>query len=354
MSSGAPVADDPRSGLEDLLAAAVVAVDGRDLTGRDLLAAGVVSGRWRSLEDDLRRGLGLVAAEPPPQAEVDELVRRFRLERNLLAAEDLRTWLQARALSFPELKAAAARAVARGRGGTAPPVPAVDLAAALPAEAVVTGALREIAVWLADRLLSTAVRGLDPEPLPLEHPRVQRLVFEEARAVAGAVAAEGGLERARRLGWIASRDDAHAEWETAVTAASEVTRLLHEKELEWSRFELEQLRLASVGAAAEAARQLAEGVEASSVAAAAGVPVTAGTIVLVDASPELGRLLTGAAAGDVVGPWSDADEQLVARVRAREQPHAGDERSAERARQQLLSDASARLRAGRLRWHDRV
>ena len=42
VSAGSPAVDQ-RTGVDDLLAAGILAVDGRELTGRDLLAAGVVS-----------------------------------------------------------------------------------------------------------------------------------------------------------------------------------------------------------------------------------------------------------------------------------------------------------------------
>ena len=145
--------------IDDLLSAVLLAVDGHELTGRDLLATGVVSDRWQRLESELAEGIGLIAAEPPPDADVAEDVRVFRLERGLLSAEDVRAWLQPRGLTMAGVKAAAARAVARRRGGTPEPVTAAQVAEALPAEAICTGALREIGAWLADRMLSAATIG---------------------------------------------------------------------------------------------------------------------------------------------------------------------------------------------------
>ena len=203
-------------------------------------------------------------------------------------------------------------------------------------------------------MLSAATMGAEPEPLPLESTRVQRLVFEEARTAAGAAAEEAGLDRAERLAWIAALDDAHRNWEAAVTAAPEVARRLRENELEWSRFELDELRLVSQGAADEAARQLAEGTNPSRVAAAAGVAVSAQRLVLADAPSQLAQTLAGAVVGDVAGPWSDGDDHVVARVRERRAPDVGDDQIVARAREDLLEDAAARLRAGRVRWHDRA
>jgi hypothetical protein len=354
VNAGAPAVA-ARGGVDELLAADILIVDGRGLTGRDLLAAGVVSGRWQRLEGELADGLGLVSGQPPADAEVNGLLREFRLQRGLHSAEDMRAWMAARGLTLAAVKAVGARKLARTTGATPQPVTAEQVAEALPAEAICSGVLREIGFWLADRLLSAATaRDDEVEPLALERSAVQRLVFEEARTVAGAASPESGVERARRLAWIAALDEAHREWETGAVGTSEVTRRLREKELEWCRYELDELALGSPGAAAEAARQLFDGADPAQVAEIAGVPLATRSAVLADAPPELARVLTGAAAGDVIGPWSDDAAQVVARVRARRPPDVADESSYARARDELLTDLVTRLRAGRMRWHERT
>jgi hypothetical protein len=346
---------DARRGIDGLLAAAILVVDGRELTGRELLAAGVVSGRWPRLEQELADGLALVAAQPPADADVNGVLREFRFERGLLSAEDLRAWMGERGLTLAAVKGVAARSLARASGGTPQAVAPSQVAAALPAELICAGVLREIGFWLADRLLSTATtRETEIEPLALERPSVQRLVFTEARTVAGGASPESGVERAQRLAWIAALDEAHREWEAGGVGTRAVTRRLHEKELEWCRYELDELALASPGAAAEAARQLAEGSPAALVAEVAGVPLATRTTALADAPPELARVLTGAVAGDTIGPWNDAAAHVVARVRVRQPPDSSDEPSAARARADLLTEMVTRLRAGRVRWYDRT
>ena len=172
--------------------------------------------------------------------------------------------------------------------------------------------------------------------------------------MAGGALPEPDAERAQRLAWIAALDEAHRAWQAGVVGPREITRRLHEKEFEWSHFELDELGLASPGAAAEAARQLAEGRDPARVAESAGVPLTARSTVLADAPPELARVLGGAVAGEVIGPWSDGVVHVVARVRERRRPEIEDEPSAARAREALLTEMVTRLRAGRVRWYERV
>jgi len=337
-----------------LLQAAFLAVDGREVTGRDLLAAGVVSGRWQELETGLSYGLGLVAVERPPAAETRREVQAFRLQRKLLSADDMRAWLHPRGLTMSAVNAAAERAVARRLGGAAQEVTADLMALALASEANYTGALIELGRWLADRILSARARKLDVAPISLEEPRIQRLVFEEACTVAGATIRELGTERGQRLAWIAALDDAHRGWEQSVTDERHMARVLRERELDWCRLELDELRLASPGAAAEAARQLADGTRPEDVARAAGAPVVSHGALLADAPPEVRRLLAGAVSGDVVGPWHEGDVHVVARVCRRTPPTATDSKVLARARQELLAEGAARLRSGKLTWYERA
>jgi hypothetical protein len=351
--SGQPGVAAP-AGLEGMMAAVVLEVDGHELTGRDLVAAGIVSGRWQRLESELSEGLGLVAAQSPPTAQIGDQVRAFRLERRLLSAEDMRAWLRARGLAMRDINALAARAAVRRLGGTPEAITAAEVAAALPAEAICTGVVSELGWWLADRLLSAKATAASAEPISLDDARIQRLTLAEARTVAGAISRESGLDRARRLAWLAALDDAHRPWEASVADTPALARRLRERELDWCRFELDELQLASHGAAAEAARQLAEGADPGQVAAAAGVPVTDRHVVLADAAPPLARALVGAVMGDVAGPWSDGGEHVVARVRERHAPDDADQQLLARARAELLAEGAERLRAGKVTWHDRA
>lgn len=341
-------------GADDLLAAVILAVDGREVTGRDLLAAGIVSGRWPRLERELRDGLGLVAARLPPADAVRQEVQAFRLARRLLAAEDMRAWLSTRELTMGAVNAAAGRIVARRSGGDPARVDPSEVRAALAPEAICTGALSELGWWLADRILSAAARDLNPEPLSLEEQRIQRLVFEEVGTVAGAGIPEPGLERARRLAWISALDDAHRAWEESVTGDRDMARLLREHELDWCRLELDELRLGFPGAAAEARRQLVEGRSPQDVATAAGGSLVRSQVVLADAPADLIRMLAGAVAGDVVGPWNAGEQHLVVAVRARTPPDLGDQDTHLRARDELVADAASRLRAGKVEWCERA
>jgi hypothetical protein len=342
-------------GLARLLAATVLDVDGAPLTGRDLLAAGIASGRWQELERTLSEGLGLVAAAPPDDAAIAEEVRELRTSRGLLSADDMRAWLADRDLTMAEFRAVAARTAARRNGGTPHPVSREEVRATLPAEAILGGTLTELGLWLADRMLAArVVADVEVAPLSPERVRVQRLVHAEASSIAGASTGETGTERARRLGWVAALDDAQRAWTQEAAGPEALARAVREHELDWCRFELDILALDTPGAAAEAARRLAEGAAPHDVAGMAGASESAIALLRVDASPELAQALIGAVAGDVVGPWEQDDQRLVALVRERRLPALDDEETRARATSQVLIEAAERIRAGRIRWHERA
>jgi hypothetical protein len=341
-------------GLAGLLGAAVLDVDGAPLTGRDLLAAGIASGRWQELERTLSEGLGLVAAAPPDDAAIATEVRELRTARGLLSADDMRAWMRARGLTVAEFRAVAARTVARRNGGTPHPVLREEVCAALAAEAILGGTLTELGLWLADRMLAAGVTDAEVAPLSLERLCLQRLVHAEASSITGASTGETGTERARRLGWVAALDDAQRAWARETARPEALARAVREHELDWCRFELDILALDTPGAAAEAARRLAEGAAPHDVAAMAGSGVSAVTLMLVDAPRDLAQALTGAVTGDVVGPWEQDDQRLVALVRKRRLPVLDDEETRTHATSQVLIEAAERLRAGRIRWHERA
>jgi hypothetical protein len=339
--------------IAGLLDANLLDVDGNAFSGRDLLAAGIVAGLWQPVENGLVEGLGLIAANPVSTADAAAELRAFRLRRSLYSAEDMRAWLAPRALSVAAATAAAARVVARGRGGTPASVDPGAVAAALPAEAICSGALIDIGWWLADRLLSAHATDTDLAPRPLESRRVQRCVWEEARTIAGRAIAEPAVRRAERIARLVVLDEAHRDWEASLTGDTELSRRLREHELDWCRYEIDELRPHDAGAAAEVARQLVDGVEAEKLAAAARIALTVREVVLADAPASLVRALTGAVAGDVAGPWTDDDGFVVVRVRARHSPSGGDTELAARGRTELIAEGAQRLRAGRVRWHER-
>jgi hypothetical protein len=341
-------------GLGGLLAQPVLTVAREDLTGRDLVAAGVVSGRWLQLEADLLAGLALSASQPADKAEVDAALREFRYARRLTSGQDFRRWLDERGLALRAVRAALERELLRERAESEPPAGAPDrerAVAALHAEAVCSGALTECGWWLADRLL-VAGDGDAGDP---GDPRVRELVATE-----GALLAVAGLEepeeaRAERLARILAADaafDAHA---AAIGSDEAVAACADAHRLEWLGFELDGLRCTTASVAAEAALMLRDdALPMSEVASAACLEEQSSTLLLQDAPAPLRTALSGAAPGDVIGPVEVDGAYEVWHVGRRRPPDPHDPLVHDRALAEVIAADTGRRRAGRIRWHERA
>ena len=342
--------------LASLLAAPILTVDGTPLTGRELVAAGTVSGRWPALEADLRLGLLLCDEDAPADERIDRALREFRYARRLTSGQDFRRWLAERELSLHAVRGAIARGLARSERCAPVPAAWVDrdaAVAALPAEAVCGGALRDCGWWLADRLLALATH--ERGGAAIDTGRVHDVAAAEAQLLAVEASGEPEDERVRRLARILAADAAHAERAAQVVGADAIARLVAARRLDWLTFELEGLVCATSSVAAEAAMQLREDrTPLAAVARVAELDVEQRMLVLEDAPATLRTALTGATVGDVVGPVDADGSHEVWVVTRRAPPDAADPLIAGRAAAAALDADRARRRAGRVQWHGRA
>lgn len=346
MSCAAPEAERTAA----LLATPILTVERAELSGRDLVAAGVVSGRWRQFEADLVAGLAARDAEPVGRADGDAALREFRYARRLISGEDFRRWLARRELGLADVRAALEREIARrGMPAGGREVERGRALAALPAEAVCSGVLRDCGWWLADRLLTPprASAAADAD-------RLLDLAARERELLAPSALDEPDEVRSDRLArWLAA-DSAFAAHTAQVASPDAVGRWIDAHRLDWLAFELEGLQCPTPSVAAEALAQLRDdGSAPAEVAELAGLEVRRRSLLLGDAAPALRPVLAAAAAGDVVGPVDLDGAHEVWVVAARTPPDARDPAVRERAEAAVIAAEVVRRRAGRVRWHDR-
>src|SRR4051794_11650856 len=79
----------------------------------DLVLVGLLTGAWPALEADVARGVALEAEHEVPRVELEGALAAFRYERRLLAAADLRAWLDDRSLRLADLEGVLRRRVLR-------------------------------------------------------------------------------------------------------------------------------------------------------------------------------------------------------------------------------------------------
>jgi hypothetical protein len=347
---GAPAS--PR--LHALLSAPIVAVAGRDWTGRDLVTAGACSGLWVALEHDLIRSLAVLGKWRAPADAIRLGVREFRYQRNLISAAEFTGWLRTRGLTLAEVSSAVERRLVRERdGGTERmPVNTEPALAALPAEAIYTGALHRCGRWLVDRMVCYQERAKG-SPAGLGGDEVDRLLSCERTLLAAAVLDESEAERRARAELVLAADRAHRAVAARTCSAEAIAGRVRRHALAWLRFEVVQFACESLGAAAEIAVLMREGCAQDTIRELSGVPGERAVIYLEEVPAELQGALAGSGRGEVVGPARVGEFHHVWLVQQRWEPSLDDAVIRARACAEIVEERLRKHRAGRARWHDR-
>ncbi|HUQ22906.1 MAG TPA: hypothetical protein VM049_07805 [Gaiellaceae bacterium] len=322
------------SRLGALAGRALFTVADRTYAWDDVLLGAELRGELGSLERQTRQGLASVKRLEAEEAEApSEAIRAaatvFRYDRNLLAAEELESWLDDRGLTVSDWNAYLRRQVLRERWEDELERIEADFAvgndeveAALPAEAICTGFLRQAAERLAEDAALAEADGAGGDAV--DHPTIAALSL-----TADAV-------RAR------------------VPGAAEIKREVTAHALDWLRIEADTLELADAEAAREAALCVrVDGRPLIDVADDCGVAAEAATLYLGDADPELQAALASAAPGELVGPVARGTGHLLLQVRAKAEPSADDPEVARRAAAVLAARRIERELRDRVVWHER-
>ena len=302
---------------------------GRPYGWEDVLRAAELRGELDALERATREGLACArraeseGSEPSAEA-VRAAATVFRYDRDLLAAEELEAWLDARGLTIADWNGQLRRALLRERWAgeleqidSAYPVADEEVDAALLAEAVCTGFLGDAAERLAEDAALAAAEGADPDDL-------------------------AGLTRAA----LAARGRA--------PSTAEVTREIEAHALDWIRIEAESLERTDPEAAREAALCVRiDGRPLAEVAEDCGVPAQRLVLYLGDADPDLRVALVSAGAGELVGPVEHGAGHTLLQIRAKAEPDATDPELERRAAAVLTARTVERALRDQVVWHER-
>jgi hypothetical protein len=352
-TSGAPLESAAAEPLRSLLGATILTIAGRPWSGRDLVTAGTLSGRWPQLEDELALGLAALRDWTPPSSAVNAAVRDFRYAARLISADEFSSWMHAHELSLAEVVASVQRRLARER---APQSVSVELPAerdgmvvALPAEAICTGALKECGTWLIDRVLSleatSASGAADTE--------IELLLRRERTLLAANVLPESESSLRSRASLLLSADAAYQRRVAEVCSERAIAGAVRRHALDWSAFELESFPCPSIGAADEVAALLRERTPLELISELSGVRPELAELRLEEAPNAIQGWLSGAHAGAVSGPLTDGDTHRVWLVQTRRTPDPHDPEVRQRACAEIIEEYMRPRRAGKVKWHER-
>lgn len=347
------VQGDPAERLRLLLNATIVSAAGQDWTGRDLVAAGTLSGRWPTLEADLVHGLACLECWTPARDEVKAALREFRYARRLISGGEFSDWLGQRGLVLAELTEAIRRKLAREHE---PQTRSWDqrgqrqrALAALPAEAIYTGALLDCAEWLVDRILCLG-DGSAPE---VDSAELELLLEREDELMASEVLAEADAGRRARAELVLAASAAYDARVAAMCSAQALSKVLQRHALDWLHFQLIGFSCVTAGAAAEIGALLREGTPPELITEVSGVPAEQVQLYLEEAPAAMQGWLGGALPGAVIGPLAEQETYCTWLVRTRQSPDLDDSSVVNRARERIVEEYMRKRRAGRVKWHER-
>lgn len=361
--------------MRALIGRPVFAVGESEYVWGDVLLAAVVWGLWPGVVGRARAGLALLAEAESDEAdeseavtdeEAQEAANEFRYARNLIAAEEMESWLEAWGLDLDSwfqwvvidlLRSRRDRPSAAGEAeGITPAEPDEDLEAAILAEAACSGFLGRTSYQLAERAAvyererdAASGAGLDlPEG---SAPRVLSAADLAWLEPLGRPPAE----LASRLGHLASLDAAYERFRSAVADQSQVASRLRTRQTEWTRVSVRILRLETEDAAREALTSVRDdGIDMDEVASDAGVDVAEGTFFLEELDPGVRDRLLAAQKNELLGPLREGEKWSLFLVVEKKLPSLDDPAIADRAERSLLRSALTREVDNRVSWRWRT
>jgi len=329
-----------------------VLVGEEPLTFVDLVLVGLLAGDWQAMLSRSAAGVGARAAGRAPDPPLAlERERAVRLELKLFSADELRAWLAERSLDHAAWKDHFVRSTlvapeVPGPGALSGGVDGLDPAMAADvwwADACVSGFWRGCTRtvsgwWAAAQLLAEPEPTLAPPPGGLaDHPSLRLLGVELPTS---------GERLARLAAWQAAsvRLPAH------LCGPEMVEGVLAQEPLRWTRFDLDEMRLANEATAREVRLCLTEdGLPLSEVVDRSGTAVQRVDALHGDLVHSVGAAVAAAQPGDVVGPVAVDDEWMVAVLRHRRRSTIGDPEVRERICGALVGKALDRAVTGRVR-----
>ena len=351
------------------------------LAGRSIFSLGEHVFRWEdvvlaaylwrefpALERRVREALACETrlqevGSPVSEDDVEAAASDWRYERNLISADDTESWLSARSLSVDEWLAYVRRAHARKRCEGAVvsivkkhrPSPD-DLASVIFADAMCSGFVTDVTERLAGRVAIHA-RATSEGSASGKAPKAKLQAAVQRLPIAirqRGLFELGRTECVKRAESIAMMDVVFDRFIARTTDTKALGEEIGSHGLDWTRLDCQTLLFATEEPAREAALLMREDhlpiAKAAKIAHSKAVPRQ---YVLEDTDPPLRDRLVVAQPGDLVGPVRLKDGFLVAAVRDRIEPSAGDQTIRDRARVRIAQRIVQGEVDERIRWHER-
>lgn len=327
----------------------VLTVDGRDVPIGEVLASAWISGRLEARRRRVAAGLAAQhlaaeAGEELDETEFQDALDAWRVDRDLIAAEELEAWLERRGLVLDDVLGCLERDLwtRRHAASEAPEPDAHEVASLVPAEAEVHGDLRALREAHALRAVAPEGVGEPEERALVEAGLLHAAGLESVGSAADFLGMVGVSEtRAREL---LEREVDFELHRRALVAPDAVQDALGRMASDLVRFELVSAELRNE----DTAREVLCCVRADRDpflrgAARAGVPARRETLFATEVEGlPYGHRLASARPNDLFGPHRTDSGHLVAQLLSRLEPDLSVESVARRLEQRLVARAMSR------------
>ncbi len=313
----------------------VFSSDGEVFRWGDVVEHARLTGDWARLERQAALGIALEADADEDDAELEQVVdtagEEFRYERDLITADEMEAWLEARDLTAGDWMGFLLRRELRTRAG--------DMAVIIDTNDAEAATERE-EVMRIDLLCS----GQD-----------QQLISQFAQEVAAAMAVRGpgSIPAEPVTDRVAFIREAARSFRAGVTTPEALAREISAHKMEWLRLQCRRIAFTGEAEAREAALCMREdGLSLDEVARDAHVAPRESSFFIEELDAETQPGFVGAQAGDVIGPLRREDRFVVYQVAARIPPAVTDDDVRQRAESKVIARALASEVNRRIHWHE--
>lgn len=355
--------------MRALVGSVVFTAGGETYRWEDVALAAMGWGDWGSLEAQVRAGLACVMGLADGEKDLDpDLVNaaadEFRYERDLITAEEAEAWLARWGLTPQSWMEYIQRSVLRQAWGDdltkledQHPVTDAEVAAAIGAEGICSGALTRFARKLAGRAAAyERVREQAPNPPPGDALRAASRgspTLAPTRIAATAGPTMGLAEKAwrERLLVLAQLEDAYWSFADQALTPKAIQDAVSAHHLDWIELTCQTASFPEERAAREAALCVREDGQAlGDVAQLAGTSLREARFSLEDADPALRDLFLGARPGHLIGPVLLNGEYALIHVVAKVLPSPDAAGIHERAERFVVDRAVEHEITHRIQW----
>ncbi len=349
----------------------ILSVAGTSYDWEDVVLAGVLWGDWDALEQEVSAGLACLSRleqgekveEILSEQEIDEVAAEFRYARDLVAAEDMEAWLERHDLSADDWMDWVQRSLLVKKWADelegiqqACPVSREEVSEVILGDALCGGRAAAWAATLAARAAVHArmlTEGSDGQATIPDGELAAVLQAARTRLDACDLPAHVAELVPDRLLSFARLEIDWRRFAAALVTPEAVAQQVAAHRLDWTRVTVRSLVFSDPDAAREAILCIREDhLDPVEVAAEAGVEVEEGGWFLEDVEGSLRDSLTGAQAGEVIGPQDQGGAFLLVAVVAKRIPSVEDSAVRARAERTLLGQAVTREVEDRVQWHE--